>query len=164
MVRKLALSAAATSVSLLLVPTVLGAVRSPSIESAPFSSGEVVTRAWETTAPLAESHLGLGASVSRRLTIANVGPSAGVYRISASATGPIAAHLRLVVASRSDGAVLYSGPATRLRELEVGRLRSGQQVVLALRFTLAPTGSAARDNALQASSGSIAFAWSTTAA
>jgi hypothetical protein len=70
-----------------------------------------------------------------------------------------AGRLSVVATRRSDGATIFSGPATNMGRFDLGRFAAGQQETLRLRLMLTSTGTDAVDNAFQGRAASVAFTW-----
>jgi hypothetical protein len=166
MLRKFFVSVLAIAATLVVVPSVLAALRSPSAFGASFTHGKVVTRGWASPQAIDAQRLRIGVPVKLSLTIANDGSLSATYRLKARIAGDhrFAAQLSIVATRREDGATIFSGPLTRLRTVDLGRFGAGAHETLQLRVTLASTGSDAGDNALQARSASVAFTWTATQA
>ena len=166
MLRKLVVSILVIATTLVVVPTVLAALRSPSAFGASFTHGNLVTRGWSSPQDIDAQRLRIGVPVRQSLTIANDGSLPATYRLKARITGDrsFAANLSVVVNRRQDGATIFSGPVSGLRSLNLGRFGAGAQETLQLRVMLASTGTQAGDNALQRRSASVAFAWTATQA
>jgi hypothetical protein len=166
MMRKVFLSALAIVSTLVVVPSVLAALRSPSAFGASFTHGNVVTRGWASPQAIDAKRLRIGVPVTQSLTIANDGSLPATFRLKARITGDLAlaGRLSVVATRRSDGATIFSGPATRLGRFVLGRFGAGQQETLQLRVTLTSAGTDAGDNVLQGRGASVAFTWTATQA
>ena len=165
MVRKILASALVLAAAFVIVPSVL-AVQGASATRAPFTHGTVVSGGWASPLPISAGRVRIGAPVSQSLTIANQGSLPATYLLNARITGDHAfADQLLVVVTRSeDGATIFSGPATHMRAVDLGRFTSRQQETLRLKVTLASTGSDAGDNVLQGRAAGVAFSWTATQA
>lgn len=119
------------------------------------------THGWQSGPALGSGRLEIGVPVRSTLTIANDGPSPARYLLSARVGGDrgFASHLRIVVRRRTDHAVVFVGPATRLQAADLGTFRARAAEALDLTVTLLPTGSTAGDNALQGRSASVDVGW-----
>jgi hypothetical protein len=166
MLRKLLASALAVGATLVAVPTVMAELRSPSVFDVSFTGANVVTRGWASPQPVEAQRLRLGVPVTRSLTIANEGALAANYKLIARVSGDraMARALTVVATRREDGATVFSGPATRIQAVDLGRLTADAQETLQLRVTLSPTGSQRGDNALQGRAATVEFAWTATQA
>jgi hypothetical protein len=164
MLRKLIASVLVVAATLIAVPTVLAALRSEGAWAAPFTNGEVSTRGWSSRQSVDAQRLRVGVPVYQTLTIANAGSLPATYRLSAEIQGDrqFAAHLWLVATRRSDGATLYSGPVTALRDVSLGRFNEHARESFRLRVTLTP--GRANANALQGRRASVDFGWIATEA
>jgi hypothetical protein len=162
--RKLIASGLVVAATLIAVPTVLGALRSQSAFAAPFTKGGVITRGWSSRQSIDAQRLRVGVPVRQTLTIANAGSLPANYALSARIGGDrqFAAHLWVVATRRADGATLFSGPATLLHSVALGRFNEHARETLSLQVTL--TGGRRGDNALQGRGASIAFDWTATQA
>ncbi|MGB8005376.1 MAG: hypothetical protein WCF27_14080 [Gaiellaceae bacterium] len=98
--------------------------------------------------------------------LAMQGGSATRSLLNARITGDhaFADQLLVVVTRPDDGAAIFSGPATHLRAVDVGRFTASQQETLHLTVTLASTGTDAGDNVLQGRAAGVAFSWTATQA
>jgi hypothetical protein len=166
MMRKVFVSVLAVVATLVVVPSVLAALRSPSAFGASLTHGNVVTRGWASPQAIDAKRLRIGVPVSQSLTIANDGSLPARYRLKALITGDtgLAGQLSVVATRPSDGATIFSGPVTRLRRLDLGRFGAREQETLLLRVMLTSTGSDAGDNVLQGRDASVAFTWTATQA
>jgi hypothetical protein len=166
MMRKVFVSVLAIVATLVLVPSVLAALASPSAFGASFKHGNVVTRGWASPQAIDAKRLRVGVSVTQSITIANDGSLPATYRLKARIAGDLglARQLAVVATRRSDGATIFTGPVTRLGRFDLGRFGAGQQETLRLRVTLTSTGTGAGDNALQGRGSSVAFTWTATQA
>jgi hypothetical protein len=165
MLRKLFVSVLVIAATLVVVPSVLAALRSPSAFGASFTNAKVVTRGWASPQAIDAQRLRIGVPVKLSLTIANEGSLPATYLLKARIAGDpgFAAQLSVVATRLEDGATIFSGPVTRLRA-DLGRFGAGAQETLQLQVTLASTGTDAGDNALQARAASVAFTWTATQA
>jgi hypothetical protein len=166
MMRKVFVSVLAVVATLVVVPSVLAALSSPSAFGASFKHGNLVTRGWASPQPIDAKRLRIGVPVTQSLTIANEGSLPATYRLKAQVAGDLrfAGQLSVVATRRSDGATIFSGPVTRLERFDLGRFGAGQQETLRLRVMLTSTGTDAGDNVLQGRSASVAFTWTATQA
>jgi hypothetical protein len=166
MMRKVFVSVLAVISTLVVVPSVLAALSSPSAFGASFKHGNVVTSGWASPQAIDAQRLRIGASVTETLTIANDGSLPAEYLLKARIGGDLglASQLSVVATRREDGATIFSGLATSLRSLDLGQFEAGQNETLQLRVTLTSAGTDARDNALQERAASVAFTWTATQA
>ncbi len=166
MLRKIFVSLLAVLATLVVVPSVLAALNSPSVFGAAFTHGNVVTGGWLSPEGIDARRLRIGVPVGQSLTIANKGTLPAIYRLSARTTGDprLLAQLSVIATRRADGATIFSGPVTRLRYLDLGRFQAGEQEKLQLRVVLTSAGTDARDNVLQGRDASLAFTWTATQA
>jgi hypothetical protein len=166
MMRKVFVSVLAIVATLVLVPSVLAALSSPSAFGAPFKHRNVVTRGWASPQAIDAKRLRIGVPVTQSLTIANQGSLPATYRLKARVAGDLrlAGRLSVVATRRSDGATIFSGPITRLGRFDLGLFGAGQQETLRLRVMLTSTGTDTGDNVLQGRSASVAFTWTATQA
>ena len=164
--RKIFVSVLVIVATLVLVPSVLAALRSPSAFGASFTRGNVVTGGWESPRAIDAQRLRIGATVRQSLTIANVGSMPATYRLSTRIAGDLrlAAQLTVVATRREDGATIFSGPVTSLRSLDLGRFGAGEHETLQLRVMLTSTGTDAHDNDLQGRDATVEFSWTATQA
>lgn len=162
--RKIFVSVLVIVATLVLVPSVLAALRSPSAFGASFTRGHVVTGGWASPRAIDAQRLRIGATVRQSLTIANVGSLPATYRLSTRIAGDLrlAAQLTVVATRREDGATIFSGPVTSLRSLDLGRFGAGEHETLQLRVMLTSTGTDAHDNVLRGRGASVAFTWTAT--
>lgn len=162
MLRRLISSALVIAVTLIAVPTMLGALRSQSAFAAPFTQGGVSTRGWSSRQSVDAQRLRVGVPVEQTLTIENAGSLPAEYRLSAQVDGDreFAAYLWLVASRRGDGATLFSGPVTALRSVLLGRFDEHARETLRLQVTLRASGGNA--NALQGRRATVAFNWTAT--
>ena len=109
--RKVFVSVLAIVATLVLVPSVLAALSSPSAFGASFKHGNVVTRGWASPQAIDVKRLRIGAPVTESLTIANQGSLPATYRLKAQVAGDLrlAGRLSVVATRRSDGATIFSG-------------------------------------------------------
>ena len=164
MFRKIFASALVAAATLVLVPSVL-AMQGASATRSPFVHGTVVSGGWASPLPISAGRLRIGVPVSQSLTIANQGSLPATYLLNARITGDHAFADQLLVVTRpDDGAAIFSGPATHLRAVDVGRFTASQQETLHLTVTLASTGTDAGDNVLQGRAAGVAFSWTATQA
>ena len=165
MLRKVLASALVVAATLVIVPSVL-AVQSAGATRSPFTHQTVVSGGWASPLPIDAGRLRIGVPVSQSLTIANEGSLPATYRLNAGVTGDhaFAEKLLVVVTRPDDGATIFSGPATQMRGVDLGRLTGRQQETLHVTVTLASTGSDAGDNALQGRAAGVAFSWTATQA
>jgi hypothetical protein len=161
MLRKIFVSLLVVLATLVVVPSVLAALNSPSVFGASFTHGNVVTGGWASPQGIDARRLRIGVPVGQSLTIANQGSLPAVYRLSAHAAGNqgLIAQLSVIATRRADGATIFSGPVSRLKSIDVGRFQAGEQETLQLRVMLTSTGTDARDNTLQGHGASVAFGW-----
>jgi hypothetical protein len=166
MMRKVFVSVLAVVATLVVVPSVLAALSSPSAFGASFKHGNVVTRGWASPQPIDAKRLRIGVPVTQSLTIANEGSLPAKYRLNARVAGDLrfAGQLSVVATRRSDGATIFSGPVTRLARFDLGRFGAGQRETLQLRVMLTSTGTDAGDNVSQGRGASVAFTWTATQA
>jgi hypothetical protein len=166
MMRKVFVSVLAIVATLVVVPSVLAALSSPSAFGASFTHGTVVTRGWASPQPIDAKRLRIGVPITQSLTIANDGSLPATYRLRARIAGDfrLAGQLSVVATRLSDGATIFSGPVTRLGRFDLGRFEAGQQQTLRLRVMLTSTGTDAGDNVLQERGASVAFTWTATQA
>ena len=164
--RKVFVSVLAIVATLVLVPSVLAALTSPSAFGASFKHGNVVTRGWASPQAIDAKRLRIGVPVTQSLTIANQGSLPATYRLKARVAGDLrlAARLSVVATRRSDGATIFSEPITQLGRFDLGRFGAGQQETLRLHVMLTSTGTDKGDNALQGRGASVAFTWTATQA
>jgi hypothetical protein len=161
MVRKIFVSLLVVLATLVVVPSVLAALTSPSVFGASFPRGNVVTGGWASPQGIDARRLRIGVPVGQSLTIANQGSLPAVYRLSARTSGNqgLIAQLSVIASRRSDGATIFSGPVSRLQSIDLGRFQAGEQETLQLRVVLTSMGTDARDNTLQGRDASVAFTW-----
>jgi hypothetical protein len=166
MMRKVFVSVLAIVATLVLVPSVLAALSSPSAFGTSFKHGNVVTRGWASPQAIDARRLRIGVPVTQSFTIANQGSLPATYLLKARVAGDLrlAGQLSVVATRRSDGATIFSGPITSLRRFDLGRFGAGQQETLRLRVMLISTGTDQGDNVLQGRSASVAFTWTATQA
>ncbi|MDP9303014.1 MAG: hypothetical protein M3O92_00735 [Actinomycetota bacterium] len=166
MLRKIFISLLVVVATLVVVPSVLAALNSPSVFGASFTHGNVVTGGWASPQGIDAQRLRIGVPVGQSLTIANEGSLPATYRLNARTTGDpgLLAHLSVIATRSNDGATIFSGAVTRLRAVDLGRFRAGEQETLQLRVLLTSTGTEARDNGLQGRAASVAFTWIATQA
>jgi hypothetical protein len=164
--RKVFVSVLAIIATLVLVPSVLAALSSPSAFGASFKHGNVVTRGWASPQAIDAKRLRIGVPVTQSLTIANQGSLPATYRLRARVAGDLrlAGRLSVVATRRSDGAKIFSGPIRSLDRFDLGRFGAGKQETLRLRVMLNSTGTDNGDNVLQGRSASVAFTWTATQA
>ena len=164
--RKVFVSVLAVVATLVVVPSVLAALSSPSAFGASVKHGNVVTRGWASPQAIDAKRLRIGVPVTQSLTIANEGSLPATYRLKARVAGDLrlAGQLSVVATRRSDGATIFSGPVMRLGRFDLGRFGAGQQETLRLRVMLTSTGTDAGDNVLQGRAASVAFTWTATQA
>jgi hypothetical protein len=160
--RKLICSGLVVGVTLIAVPTMLGALRSQSAFAAPFTNGEVSTRGWSSRQSVDAQRLRVGVPVEQTLTIENAGSLPAEYRLSAVIGGDreFASHLSIVVTRGGESATLFSGPVTALSSVSLGRFNEHARETFRLRVTL--TAGRDRDNTLQGRRTSVAFNWIAT--
>jgi hypothetical protein len=110
MMRKVLVSVLAIVVTLVVVPSVLAALSSPSAFGASFTHGNVVTRGWASPQTIDAKRLRIGVPVTQSLTIANDGSLSAMYRLKARIAGDfrLAAQLSVVATRLSDGATIFS--------------------------------------------------------
>ena len=159
MMRKVFVSVLVILATLVIVPSVFAALTSPS--GAPFTHGNGVTRGWASPQAIDAKRLRVGVSVTQSLTIENEGSLPATYRLRARIAGDrgFAARLSVVATRRSDGATIFSGPATNMGRFDLGRFAAGQQETLRLRLMLTSTGTDAVDNTFRGRGASVAFTW-----
>ena len=162
--RNIVASVLALATTLIAVPTVLGALPGQSAFAGPFTHQEVSTRGWSSPRPLEAQRLKVGVPVEQTLTIENTGSLPASYELNAQVDGDrdFARHLWVVAIRRSDGATVFSGPATSIRSVKLGRFSEHMRETLRMRVTL--TGVRGDDNALQGRNANINFGWVATAA
>ena len=134
MFRKIFASALVVAATLVLVPSVL-AMQGASATRTPFTHGTVVSGGWASPLPINAGRLRIGVPVSQSLTIANQGSLPATYLLNARITGDnaFADQLLVVVTRPDDGATIFSGPATHLRAVDLGRFTGRRQETLRLR-------------------------------
>jgi hypothetical protein len=161
--RNVAASVLAVATTLIAVPTVLGALPGKTAFAAPFTQGDVSTRGWSSPQPVETQHLRIGAPVEQTLTIENSGSLPARYELNAQIEGDrdFADHLWVVAIRRSDGATVFSGPATKIRSVALGRFSEHMRETFRMRVTL--TGVRGNDNVLQGRSANVNFGWTATA-
>ena len=166
MLRKIFVSLLAALATLVVVPSVLAALNSPSVFGASFTHGSVVTGGWASPQEIDARRLRIGVPVGQSITIANEGSLPATYRLNARTAGDhgLVAQLSVIATRSADGATIFSGPVTRLRSVDLGRFRAGEQETLQLRVLLTSTGTDTRDNGLQRRAASVAFTWTATQA
>jgi hypothetical protein len=164
MLRKLVATVLVVAATLCAVPTVLAALRSESASAAPFTHGEVITRGWSSRQSVDAQRLRVGVPVFQTLTVGNAGSLPASYRLTARIDGdrPFASQLLLVATRGSDGATVFSGPVTALRNVSLGRF--GERTHEAFRLSITLTPGNGDDNALQGRSASVDFGWIATEA
>jgi hypothetical protein len=161
--RNVAASGLALATTLIAVPTVLGALPGKTAFAAPFTQGDISTRGWSSPQPVEAQRLRIGAPVEQTLTIENSGSLPARYELSAQIDGDreFADHLWVVAIRRSDGATIFSGPATKIRSVALGRFSEHMRETFRMRVTL--TGVRGNDNVLQGRSANVNFGWTATA-
>lgn len=161
MLRKVFVSILVVAATLVAVPSVLAALRSPTAFGASFTHGNVTTRGWASPQAIDAQRLRIGVPVRQSLTIANDGSLPATYRLKTRIAGDpgFLAQLSVVATRRDDGATIFSGPVTRFRSVDLGRFGAGAHETLQLRVTLTSTGTDAGDNALQGRGATVAFTW-----
>jgi hypothetical protein len=166
MARKIFVSVLVVLATLVIVPSVLAALRSPSAFGSSFAHGTVVTGGWASPLPMDAKRLRVGATVRQSLTIANEGSLPANYRLKARVAGDprLAAQLSVIATRLVDGATIFSGPVTQLASVDLGRFAAGEHETLRLRLTLMSTGTVAGDNVLQGRGISVGFTWTATQA
>ena len=166
MARKIFVSALVVLATLVIVPSVLATLRSPSAFGSSSTHGTVVSGGWASPLPMDAKRLRIGASISQSLTIANEGSLSADYRLRARVIGDsrLAAQLSIVATRLADEATIFSGPVARLASVDLGRFVAGQHETLRLRLTLRSTGNDARDSVLQGRGMSVGFTWTATQA
>jgi hypothetical protein len=153
--RKALISLLLLALALALVPTVLAAAVGPGPQG---PSGAPAIRHTGETAPLfVASGLAAGSRVDTSVTIQNTGTVAGHYSLTARADAA-ARDLSVVVRRAADGAVLFSGPLSAARSVDVGVLAPRSATRLSLQVVAGSAGSA------QGRGVSVTFRWRTTAA
>ena len=162
--RNVVASVLAVAVTLIAVPTVLGALPGERAFDGPFTQGDVSTRGWSSPQPVEAQRLRIDVPVEQTLTIENSGSLPATYELNAQVEGDrdFAEHLWAVATRRSDGATVFSGPATALRSVSLGRFSEHMRETFRLRVTL--TGVRGNDNVLQGRSANVNFGWIATAA
>jgi hypothetical protein len=143
---------------------VLAAFRSEGAFAAPFTQGGVITRGWSSRQSVDAQRLRVGVPVEQTLTIENAGSLPANYELNTTVEGDraFASHLWIVAIRTSDGATVFSGPATKLRAVPLGRFSEHMREAFRMRVTL--TAGAGNENALQGRSTSIDFGWIATEA
>jgi hypothetical protein len=163
--RKVFVSVLVIVATLVVVPSVLAALTSPSAFGASFEHGNVVTRGWASPQAIDAKRLRIGVPVTQSLTIANQGSLPATYRLKARVAGDLASQAGSPSsphAARTERR--FSGPITRLGRFDLGRFGAGQQETLRLRVMLTSTGTDKGDNVLQGRGASVAFTWAATQA
>jgi len=162
--RNVVASVFAVATTLIAVPTVLGALPGKSAFAAPFTQGQISTRGWSSPRPVEARRLRVGVPVVQTLTIENAGSLPARYELNAQIEGDrdFAEHLWVVATRSSDGATVFSGPATKIRSVPLGRFSEHMRERLRMRVTL--TGVRGNDNLLQGRSANVNFGWTATAA
>jgi hypothetical protein len=162
--RAVVVSVLAVTATLIAVPTMLGALPGQSAFAGPFTQGDVSTRGWSAPQPVDAQRLKVGVPVEQTLTIENSGSMPATYRLNAQIEGDrdFARHLWVVATRSGDGATVFSGPATMIRSVQLGRFSEHMRETLRMRVTL--TGLRGNDNALQGRSATVNFGWVATAA
>ncbi|MBA3735110.1 MAG: hypothetical protein H0W90_07930 [Actinobacteria bacterium] len=165
MARKIFVSVLVVLATLVIVPSVLAALRSPSAFGS-VTHGTVVSGGWASPLPMDAKRLRIGATVKQSLTIANDGSLPANYRLKARVAGDprLAAQLSVVATRLADGATIFSVPVTHLQSVDLGRFAAGEHETLRLRMTLMSTGTDAGDNVLQGRDMSVGFPWTATQA
>ena len=150
--------------ALIAVPTMFGALSGQSAFARPFTQGEVSTRGWSSPQPVDAQRLKVGVPVEQTLTMENAGSLPANYRLNARVAGDrdFARHLSVIAIRRSDGATVFSGPATTMRSVALGRFSEHMRETFRLRVTL--TAAHGNDNALQGRSATVNFGWIATEA
>ena len=153
----------ALATTLIAVPTVLGALPGKSAFAAPFTQSDVSTRGWSSPQPVEAQRLRIGVPVEQTLTIENTGGLPATYALNAQVDGDrdFARQLWVVATRRSDGATVFSGPATTLRSVALGRFSEHMRETFRMRVTL--TSVRGDDNVLQGRSANVNFSWVATA-
>jgi hypothetical protein len=153
--RKALISLLLLALALALVPTVLAAAVGPR----PLGpSGAPAIRHTGEIAPLfVAAGLAAGSRVDSSVTIQNTGTLAGHFTLTAHADAA-ARDLSVVVRRVADGAVLFSGPLSAARSVDVGVLAPKSTSKLSLQLVTGPAGSA------QGRGVSVTFRWRTTPA
>lgn len=162
--RNVVASVLAVAITLIAVPTVLGALPEERAFDGPFTQGDVSTRGWNSPQPVQARRLSIGVPVEETLTIENAGSMPAKYVLNAQVEGDrdFARHLWVVAIRHSDGATVFSGPATTLRSVALGRFSEHMRETFRMRVTL--TGVRGNDNVLQSRSANVNFGWIATAA
>ena len=162
--RKVFLSVLVVVATLVIVPSVLAALNSPSVFGAPFTHGNGVTRGWASPQAIDAKRLRVGVSVTQSLTIANEDSLPATYRLRAHIAGDLgfAGRLSVVATRRSDGATIFSGPVTRLSRFNLGQFGAGQQETIRLRMMMTTTSTDAGDDVFQRRGAFVAFNWTAT--
>jgi hypothetical protein len=161
--RNVVVSVLAIAATLVAVPTMLGALPGQSAFAGPFTQGDVSTRGWSSPQPVEAQRLTIGVPVEQTLTIDNAGSLPATYRLNAQVEGDhdFARHLWVVATRRSDRATVFSGPATMIRSVQLGRFSEHMRETFRMRVTL--TGVRGDDNVLQGRSATVNFGWTATA-
>lgn len=164
MLRKVVASVLVVAATLVAVPTVLAALRSEGAFAAPFTQGGVITRGWSSRQSVDAQRLRVGVPVKQTLTIENAGSLPANYELNATIEGDraFASHLWIVATRTSDGATIFSGPATSMHSVALGRFTEHMRESFRVRVTL--TAGRGNENALQGRSTAIDFGWIATEA
>jgi len=111
MMRKVFVSVLAVVATLVVVPSVLAALSSPSAFGASFKHGNLVTRGWASPQAIDAKRLRIGIPVTQSLTIANEGSLPATYRLKAQVAGDLrfARQLSVVATRRPIGGQLTRG-------------------------------------------------------
>ena len=128
-----------------------------------FPEGSVVLVRSGSGAFLSFRNVPIGATQTRRVTIANEGSGAGELVLSASVrSNPLSRRLRLAISVGRRP--VYRGSLAGFDAVRAGRIAPGEARTFVFRLSLPATGSAARDNALQGETVAAAFSWSAVSA
>lgn len=153
----------------LAVQPVLGAIeaKGSALRSSAIAEGTLAMTNSNSGAILSAAGLVPGATATGKVTIANTGTLAGIYRLSATTTGSalLASHLRLTIykdIEAGTGTKLYEGSLAGFRSAELGTFTvSGESHSFSFRLSLPSSGA---DNALQGLNAVTGFTWSATQA
>lgn len=120
----------------LLVTATLGAVPSVLGARSPFTTDRLVVRGWTAERTLPAAPLAAGGSRIQHLWFANDGALPATFLLTAAVRrdATLGNHLVAVVTRLSDGATLYRGRPTELRNAVIGRLepRTAEEIELRL--------------------------------
>ena len=151
--RKALLSLLLLALALALVPTVLAAAVGPHPQGP--NGAPAIRRSGETAPLFLAAGLAAGSRVQSSVTVQNAGAVAGHFTLTARADAP-AKDVSVVVRRAADGAVLFSGPLSAARSVDVGVLEPRTSSRLSLELVTGPT-SAAQGRGL-----SVTLRWRTT--